>query len=151
VRRWVRRCLIALVALVVLAGNALVVFCWRHNVWSQDEWLVYQEMERRGDPAWLEYHFGRVRAGDPVDWVIETTNPAEVVRKGRWTFLGYKRWGAAAYDGRMVYASASSCCWARIFFDEMTDAQCLEFFGRPRADVDDQLRELRCRGLIVVK
>jgi hypothetical protein len=150
-RRWFRRCLVALVALVVLAGNALIVFCWRHNVWSQDEWLVYKEMDRRGDPAWLEYHHGRVRAGDPVDRVIEATSPAEVVRKGHWTYLRYKRWGAAAYDGRMVCALAVSCCWERIFFDELNDAQCLEFYGRSRAQVDAERREDRRSGGIVVR
>jgi len=143
--------LIALFILAVLAGNALVIFCWRHNVWSQDEWLVYQEMERRGNPIWLEYHHGRVRGGDPVDRVIEATTPAKVVRKGRWTYLRYERWGAAAYDGRMVYAAALSCCWTRIFFDELSDAQCLEFFGRSRAAEDAVRRDERREGHILVE
>ena len=149
-RMW-RRFLIGLVVLVILAGNGLILFCWRHNVWSRDEWMIYKELDRGSDPSWREYHFARIRAGDPVDEVLARTEPVTVVQQGRWTFLKYKKIGAAAYDGRMVYAGAMSCCWERIFFDELTDAQCREFFGRSRAQVDQETDELRRRGTIIVK
>lgn len=151
-RAW-RRWLIRVAVPVVLAGNALVVFCWWHNVWSRDEWMVYQAMDHECHPAWRDYHFGRVRAGDPVDDVIARTKPIAVERKGRFTILKYQQpgftgMGAIAYDGRMVSAGAASCCWVRVFFDEMTDAQCQELYGQSRATVDDQLSRLR---VIVVK
>ena len=147
-RAW-RRWLIRLAVVAVLAGNALVAFCWWHNVWSWDAWTVYRAMDHECHPAWREYHFGRVRAGDPVDEIIARTEPIAVEQKGRWTFLKYQRpggftgMGAVAYDGRMVAAVAASCCWVRVFFDEMTDAQCLERYGQPRAAVDDQFRRLK--------
>jgi hypothetical protein len=110
-------------------------------------------MDHECHPAWREYHFGRIRAGDPVDDVIARTRPVTVERKGRWTILQYQRpgytgMGAVAYDGRMVSAGAASCCWVREFFDEMTDAQCRELYGQSRAAVDDQLRRLK---VIVVR
>jgi hypothetical protein len=146
-RAW-RRWLVRLAVLAALAGNALVAFCWWHNVWSLTEWRVYRAMDHELHPAWRDYHFGRVRAGDPVDQVIARTEPIAVERKGRWTVLTYERpgftgMGALAYDGRMVSAAAASCCWVRVFFDELTDAQCRELCGQPRAAVDDQFRRLR--------
>ncbi|HEX3149687.1 MAG TPA: hypothetical protein VHR66_16545 [Gemmataceae bacterium] len=140
-----------LAVLVFLAGIALVVFCWRHNVWSQDAWTVYQAMDHERHPDWREYHYGRVRAGDRVEDVLTHTTPVEVEQKGRWTYLKYRGMGAAAYDGRMVWAGAMSCCWERIFFDEMTDAQCREFCGRSRAGMDAERRDDRRKGFIIVE
>ena len=149
-RAW-RRWLIGLTVLAALAGNAVVVFCWRHNVWSLDAWTAYQGMDHERHPDWREYHFGRVKAGDPVDDVLARTRPDEVERRGRWTFLKYRGMGAAAYDGRMVWAMAMSCCWTRIFFDELTDAQCRERLGLSRATVDAERRKLRGKGYIIVE
>jgi hypothetical protein len=149
-RAW-RRWLIRATVLVALAGNGLVVFCWWHNVWSRDAWTVYRAMDHERHPDWREYHFGRIRAGDPVDQVLARTQPDKVVHRSRWTFLQYRGMGAAAYDGRMVYAVALSCCWTRIFFDDLTDAQCHELLGRSRAEVDAQRREDRREGDIIVE
>ena len=80
-RTW-RRFLIGLVVLVILAGNGLILFCWRHNVWSRDEWMIYKELDRGSDPSWREYHFARIRAGDPVDEVLARTEPVTVVQQG---------------------------------------------------------------------
>ena len=85
-------------------------------------------------------HFRRVRAGDSVDDAIEITQPIKVTRVDRWTILSYQGAGhftgmmAAAYDGRMVFAYAQSCCWTKVFFDEMSDEQSVDFFGRPKDD-----------------
>jgi|SRR4051794_9388770 len=150
-RRGWRRWLIRLAVVAALVGNGLVAFCWWHNVWSQDAWVAYQGMDHERHPDWRAYHFGRVKAGDPVDEVLARTRPDEVEHRGRWTFLKYRGMGAAAYDGRMVYAGAVSCCWERVFFDELTDAQCRELLGRPRAAVDAERRNYRARGFIIVK
>jgi hypothetical protein len=154
-RPW-RRWLIRLAVAIVLASNALVVFCWWHNVWSWDAWTVYRAMDHECHPAWREYHFGRVRAGDPVEDVIARTDPVAVERKGRWTILKYQRPGftgmrAVACDGRMVSAGAWSCCWFREFFDEMTDAQCRELYGQPRAAMDAEFQRLKDRKFMVVR
>jgi hypothetical protein len=155
-RTW-RRWLIRIAVLVVLAGNGVIVFCYWHNVWSWEAWTVYRAMDHECHPAWREYHFGGVRAGDPVEDVIARTNPVAVERKGRWTILTYERpggftgMGAVAYDGRLVSAAAGSCCWIRVFFDEMSDAQSLERNGQPKAVADEQLEQLRRKGIIVVK
>ena len=130
-----------LLAVVVVAGNALVGLYWWHNVWSWEAWRVYQAMDHECHPAWRDYHYGRVKAGDPVDDVIIRTSPPMVRYKGRWTFLVYDASGwnytgvlAAAHDGKMVFAMAISRGWIRQFFDEMNEAQCQEFFGRSRKD-----------------
>jgi hypothetical protein len=150
-RRGLRRWLIRLAVVSAVAGNALIAFCWWHNVWSLDAWTAYRGMEHERHPDWRAYHFGRIRAGDSVDEVLARTRPDAVEHRGRWTFLKYPGMGAAAYDGRMVYAQALSCCWTRIFFDELTDAQCRESFGRSRAAVDAERRQLRSRGFIIVE
>ena len=41
---------------------------------------------------------------------------------------------AVAYDGRLVLAYAGSCCWVRVFFDVMTDAQSVDYLGRRLSD-----------------
>lgn len=59
---------------------------------------------------------------------------------------------AAAYDGQMVYATARSCCWVRVFFDELTDAQSLELDNRTNAEANAELNEQSRRmGIIVVR
>jgi hypothetical protein len=134
-----------LAAVVVVAGNALVGLCWWHNVWSWDAWQAYQDLDRECHPAWRDYHYGRVKAGDPVDDVIIRTSPPAVRYKGRWTILVYNTptsswcftgicFFTAAHDGKMVFAVAISRGWTRPFLDEMNEAQCQEFFGRSRKD-----------------
>jgi hypothetical protein len=92
-------------------------------------------MEQECHPAWRDFHFGRVRAGDPVEEVIARTEPVQVERIGRWVVLRYNRGGlsftgltAVAYDGQMVGAYAWSCTWVRQFFDIMSPEQRTEFF-----------------------
>jgi hypothetical protein len=124
---------------------ALVALCGSYRVWSLDGWRVYQAMASECHPAWQDFHFGRVRAGDPVEVVIARTRPTTVGRKGRWVVLSYHkdeagvglRWTgmtAAAYDGEMVCAFAQSCTWTRLFFENLSDEQSKELLGRPRDD-----------------
>ena len=134
-----------LAALVIVSGLGVVVVCWIYNVWSLEGWRVYHEMDQNCHPAWQDYQFRRVRAGDPVDEVIARTQPSAVERKGRWVILSYRKesdakglcwtgmW-AAAYDDRMVCASAASCTWTRLFFDDLSEEQCQELIGRSRDD-----------------
>jgi hypothetical protein len=129
----------------VADGLAVVALCGSYRVWSLDGWRVYQAMASECHPAWRDFHFGRVRAGDPVEVVIAQTRPTTVERKGRWVVLSYLkekrgaglRWTwmmAAAYDGHMVCALAQSCTWTRLFFDNLSEEQSQEFVGRPRDD-----------------
>ena len=132
---WLRRLTIG----GLLGCAALLAVCWWFNVWSVTGARVYHAMSHECHPAWRDYHFGRVRVGDPVDAVIARTNPIGVERRGRWTFLryhepGFTGMGAAAYDDRMVFACAMSCCWTRLFFDELSDEQSVEFSGRAKND-----------------
>lgn len=90
-------------------------------------------MNRECHPAWKDYHFGRVQAGDTVENVIAQTEPLRVERNGKWVILKYQERGftgltCAAYDERMVCAYAWSCCWMRQFFDVMSKEQREEFF-----------------------
>src|SRR5439155_511175 len=55
---------------VLGAGVALLALGGWYRVWSLDGWRVYQAMASECHPAWRDFHFGRVRAGDPVEEVI---------------------------------------------------------------------------------
>jgi hypothetical protein len=125
----------------VVAGCLTVLtLCWSYRVWSFEGWRVYHAMAAECHPAWRDFHYGRVRAGDPVEEVIARTHPVSVTRRGRWVGLSYQdnRRGlcfggmnAMAYDGRMVCAYAWSCTWLRLFFDELSDDQYRELVGEP--------------------
>lgn len=97
-------------------------------------------MAKECHPAWKDYNFDRIRAGDDVEAVIARTNPVKIERKGRWVILDYQESGnftyvsAAAYDGRMVIAYAGSCTWVRLFFDELTEEQSLELLKSSKRD-----------------
>jgi len=111
-----------------------------YHVYSWNGCQVYRAMQKECHPVWEDYNFGGVRAGDDVEQVIARTNPVIVERKGRWVELKYQSSGhftgvsAAAYDGKMVYAVAWSCTWVRVFFDELTNEQSLEYLGHTRID-----------------
>lgn len=123
------------VATIIVAFNLLLVLCWQFHVWSWEALEVYGEMNKECHPVWRDFHFGKVRAGDDVGDVIAKTTPTKVKQQDRWTILTYKSGvGALAYDGRMVFACASSCAWVRVFFDEMTDQQSLDYFGKTARD-----------------
>jgi hypothetical protein len=99
------------------------------------EWWVYQAMNWECHPVWRDFHYGRIRAGDPVEEVIAQSEPVRVERNGRWVVLKYHGGGlcftgltAVAYDGQMVGAYAWSCTWTRQFFDIMFEEQRAEFF-----------------------
>jgi hypothetical protein len=135
-----------MMGLVVGVGClVLLALCFTHRVWSVGGWQVYQAVGRECHPVWRDYHFGRISAGDSVEDVIARSAPGRVERKGRGVILHYSKetetgggsftgLTAIAYDGRMVFAAAGSCAWVRLFFDEMTDEQSREFFGRSTDD-----------------
>jgi hypothetical protein len=117
-----------LVGLIV----SLLGFGWWHNVWSRDEWFVYQCMSDECHPVWQELQFGRIAAGNDVDEVIARTNPSIVERDGNTVRLTYYLNFASHSDtvhltgiliearrGKLVAAYAWSCNWARQFFDEV--------------------------------
>lgn len=136
-RLWKRWWFWAALTPVILVLGA-VAWCYHYRVYSWDGWEVYQAMSSECHPAWEEFNFRRVNAGDSVEDVIAATNPVKVTRADRWVVLSYQGSGhftgmmAAAYDGKMVFAYARSCCWAKVFFDEMSDEQSIEFFGYPK-------------------
>lgn len=126
-------------ATVATAVIVALRFCSVHGVWSRDEWLVYQIMAEECHPAWMDYHFGRVNAGDDVELVIARTKPSIVTRTGNHVTLeyyqNYQAGGglhftglhAEARHGKLVYAYAHSCDWTRQFFD--TDGKEEDFFA----------------------
>jgi hypothetical protein len=136
-KRISKRVLFWLGAHAIVGSLSLINFCWTHRVWSVTEWRVYQAMSLECHPAWRDFHFGRVRAGDSVEEVIALTRPVRVERDSRWIVLKYHRDGlcftgltAMAYDGQMVGAYAWSCTWTRQFFDTMSEQQRAEFSGK---------------------
>lgn len=134
--------IVASCLVIAIAGCAALLVCRNYHVYSVDGLEVYRAMDHECDPAWRDYNFQRIRAGDDVEDVIARTNPTTLERKGRWVVLGYQTSGnftgitAAAYDGRMVIAFAWSCIWVRVFFDELSEEQSVELLqsskGNPR-------------------
>jgi len=130
----------AAAVMTMIAVGAGLLGCRHYHVYSWNGWQVYQAMKKECHPVWEDYNFGRVRAGDDVEQVIARTNPVIVERKGRWVELRYQAAGhytavaAAAYDGKMVFAGVWSCAWTRVFFDELTDEQSLDYLGHTRRD-----------------
>ncbi len=112
---------------IVVAGLGLVAFCWWHNVWSRNEWLVYRAMEEC-HPVWRDFLFSRINAGDNVNSVIAQTRPSVVENeRGTVTLCWYQNYQegqlqftsvyAEARQGKLVCAYAGSCTWTRQFFD----------------------------------
>jgi hypothetical protein len=135
-KRVLKRWWFWLAATSVVLELGLLAFCWTHRVWSVNEWQVYRAMDQECHPVWRDFHYGRIRAGDPVEEVIAQNEPVRVERAGRWVVLKYHGGGlcftgitAVAYDGRMVGAYAWSCTWTRQFFDIMSEDQQQEFFS----------------------
>jgi len=126
--------------LAVLAGCiGIGIVCRHYHVYSWRGWEVYQAMHRECPPIWREFNFGGIKAGDDVESVIARTHPRTVTRRGRLTILDYGDGSftglvAVACDGRMTLAYAFSCAWVRVFFDEMTDDQSMEYMKCPRHD-----------------
>ena len=125
-----------LAAVPIVGGLVLLAFCSTYRVWTVDEWRVYQAMDRECHPVWKDFHYGRIRSGDPVEDVIAHNELVRVERAGRWVVLKYHGDGlcftgitAVAYNGQMVGAYAWSCTWTRQFFDIMSEEQRNEFFG----------------------
>src|SRR4051794_39940937 len=120
--RYGLKALVGILIVAQLVGGVMLGFCRHYHIYSFDGWRVYQAMKHECHPIWQEYNSGRIRAGDDVERVIALTHPAIVERKGRWTELRYQGDGyftgvsAAAYNGKMVFAAAWSCCWVRRFF-----------------------------------
>lgn len=128
---------VAAIALLIVVASA----CRYYRIYSFRSWLSYRAMAMECHPVWEDYHFQRINAGDDVEEVIRRTQPERVERDGRWVTLNYQPGGlvftgvtAYAYDEKMVLAGAWSCAWARLFFDEMTEAQSLEKLGASKSD-----------------
>jgi len=125
---------------MIVGGSAVLLASLHFHIYSMRGWQVYGAMGKECHPVWEDFNFRRIRAGDDVEDVIARTNPITLERKGRWLLLGYQTAGhftgitAAAYDGKMVFACAWSCSWVRLFFDELTEAQSVEFLGRSKKD-----------------
>ena len=111
--------------LVVLAvGTACA---WHLRIWSSHDLLVYSEMSRECHPVWRDLHAGRIRAGQNVEEVIAVTKPGRVARYGKFVELSFTGVTLVAKDGHLANASAGSCTWDHVFFDEFTPAERTEY------------------------
>lgn len=141
-------------AFLLVAGVGLCAFCWRYNVWSRDEWLVFQLMDEECHPVWRDFYYAKIRPGDNVEAVIAETHPSELTRSGDSVILDYYRdyrpgqgmyftvVTAEARGGRMVTAYAVSCTWTRQFFDTVGEED--QYFG------PSPYRQLRRGGAITI-
>ena len=123
--------LVGLAGGVLLATACLLSICWYSGIWTPRQYEVYREMSRECHPVWRDLWHRRIVAGDDLDSVLLRTFPVRVERFGRYSLVNYQGgrghlWftgvTVTAKDGRLVSASAWSCCWSHCFFDEMTSA-----------------------------
>lgn len=83
-------------------------------------------MSQECHPVWRELNWGRIHAGQNVEQVIADTRPVEVERYGEFVRLNYQEGlyftgvTIIAKNGRLASATAWSCTWARVFFDDLT-------------------------------
>lgn len=139
-RRATKLLLVATIVISIAAGIVAFAIGRYYHVYSWRGWQVYGAMQRECHPIWKVYNFGGVRAGEDVEKVIARTQPVAIERNGRWTHLKYQAPGyftgitATAYDGKMVFACAWSCSWTRLFFDELSEEQSLEYLGKSKHD-----------------
>ena len=112
---------------------------------------AYRGMIAECHPVWKDLVFGRIYTNQPLDVVIETTKPIGLERYGRFTVVSYHPpmsytnvW-ITAKDGRIIQAAAGSCCWDRVFFDGLTQADQEELqvefrrrFPVPAPEIDPQ-------------
>ena len=128
-RRFVRR---AVYATLVLTA-ALSTACWYFGINSSRDLKAYAGMALECHPVWQDLALHRICEGQPVDDVIEQTNPVFVVRHGRFVELGYQEplsftaVQIVAMDGKVARAGTASCTWDYTFFDSMShdDAQAM--------------------------
>jgi len=88
-RRFRRRSAIGFAVLLAASAIALLIACASYRIWSPTEWRVYREMDRECHPAWRDFHFRRVRSGDPVEEVTSRTRPDRIEHFGNRTELHY--------------------------------------------------------------
>ena len=110
-----------LLSLTSLLGLALYT-----RTWNRNDVLSYWGMSRECHPIWRDLFWRRIGPGQDVEAVIAETKPIQVERYGDFVNLTYQSGftgiGITAKQGKLVAASAGSCCWSRTFFDEMTAA-----------------------------
>jgi hypothetical protein len=111
---------------LALALLVALIFCaWYFRVWSWRDLQVFQMMSRECHPVWRDLHWGRIYAGQDVEDVITSTNPVRVERYGEFVQLNYQRGlcftgvTITARNGRLAGATAWSCTWDRVFFDQL--------------------------------
>jgi hypothetical protein len=112
--------------LVLLLFVGLISCAWYFRIWSWRDLQVYQMMSQECHPVWRDLYWGRIHSGQNVEDVIEATQPVRVERYGEFVRLNYQEslsfTGVTimAKNGRLASASAWSCTWNRVFFDELT-------------------------------
>jgi hypothetical protein len=121
-KRWVKLS----AGFVLLLLVALTSCAWYFRIWSWHDLQVYRMMSQECHPVWRELHWGRIHQGQDVEDVIATTNPVRVERYGEFVRLNYQDYlyftgvTITAKNGRLACATAWSCTWDRLFFNELT-------------------------------
>ncbi len=122
-RRWVKPTAGILFALLL----ATLAAAYSFRIWSWRDFRDYLAMSHECHTVWKDLHYGDILPGQDVEAVITTTTPVDVERFGEFVRVNYQRMGnftgvtITAKNGRVVSASAWSCMWDRLFFDELTE------------------------------
>src|SRR5262245_44000247 len=115
------RWLIGIVSVLIFIPLGLA---WYTRTWTYRDYVSIEGMRRECHPVWRDLFWRRIGPGQDVEAVIAATKPIKVTRYGEFVDLtyqvGFTGLGITAKNGKLISASAASCCWSRTFFDEMT-------------------------------
>lgn len=119
---------------------------------------AYREMPTtfRDTPVWKDLALRRIRAGHPLDRLLAVSRPDHICPHDGWTTV---RYGALRGDftgltviargDRLAYASAWSCTFDHVFFDEMPAEEWPHYEASYREFVKQYVAERRARREIL--
>lgn len=128
-RRSTRR--FAITALIL--ASVTLVACWYFGLHSGRDVKAYAGMALECHPVWKRLALRTVREGQRVDEVIDKTDPAYVVRHGRFDEINYQHplsftfVHIVAKDGKLIRAESGSCTWDHTFFNSMSELDNREY------------------------
>jgi hypothetical protein len=137
--------LLSILSVISVVTGVVCLVCWQNNIWSWQDWEIYEGMRHECHPVWRDLNAGRIKAGDKVENVIWRTIPPHVERFEDVTMLRYPPAGFTivsimAKDGRVISAGAGSCTWSKTFFDEWDQSELDAFWRRYSAHLEEKRR-----------
>lgn len=139
VRLWQHRFVRPTTYAMVVIFAVIAAGAWYFGIWGRDDLIAYYGMSKECHPVWKDLALRQVYHGQPIDEVIERTNPVCVTRHGRFVQVDYQDFSftgvqIVAIDGRAVRGLAASCTWDHQFFDGMSEKDVRELQASYQTD-----------------